>query len=587
MKSLRPLTAAALFLAACGPGVDPAPAPKASLGQRQPRVLATFEGDFDSATGAIRFRGPSGDLDPASVLPTGEGASAVTLATTNLTTVGTACGGTSFEGDVTLTNHGAAAIDNAYVEIQSFSTTGRESCNSTVVPRPGGSSTVSAANGLWAYGSIAGGGGTSMVRWRFPNPSSAHYTFKGRVIGAGALAAHGGGNGWGAAIDDVVVDSDGAALYVSVKFNTPPAADNLYLLVDDTFRTSGMGGADALAYDPTGAWGALSANGTWTLANDVGADFDYFQAGFFSSGGTLTQVFHKTITGAASSVDAAGAALTQDAAAGRYNFRIPYAAIGSGASAGDEVRVYVLYGLGNAHGGDLGIHSAAPKPSQAQVDLMNAAASHGLASLDRGASGHVLAAACDPPLVISAVYGGSTASSATFNQDFVELHNRSSQPFTIPAGWTLQYGSATGVFGGSTGTNFHALPTVTVPAGGYLLIKEATGSGTSSLPAGDASGTLNFSATSGKLMIWNGATAAGTTCPVARGQVIDMVGWGSSDVASCQGVSMSGHGTTTMAVRNGGGCDDTDSSSADFSASAAAAPHNSSSAPSFCPAVCD
>lgn len=583
MRFLSAVCAAAL-LAACGSA--PESKPVASVGNPEVREVGTFEGVFDSTTGAIKFRGEGGDYVPNAVIPQGEGVGKVVLSTSNLNTAGTACSGPSVEADITVTNNTGAALDNVYVEIQSMSLTGREACNSSGIPRPG-STAVGSTNGLWSYGSIAGSGGTASKHWSFAKPASTSYTFKGRVIAAGALSSHGAGSAWGTTINDVIVDSDGAALYVSVKFSTPPNGNNLYVLVDDTNRTSGMSGANALTYDPTGSWGALSTGGN-PLNNSAGADFDYFQAGSFTSDGTLTQSFHKTITGAAASSDAAGVAMTQDIANGRYNFKIPYTAIAAGAVATDAIKVYALFGKSNEF--DLGIHSAAPAPTQAQVDLMNNASGHGLGDLDTAAASHTLASSCSPTLVISTVYGGGggTSTSASYNQDFIELHNRSSQPFAIPAGWSLQYGSSTGAFGSST-SNIHALPQITIAPGGFAWFKEGTvGTGSPNLPsnADGTTGGINLSGSVGKVVLAKTTTGLGA-CPLTDPtQVVDMMGYGgTTNIATCGGTAAAGPTVSQALSRATNGC----STAATFSVATTPVPRGTSSAAVAavsCEAVC-
>ncbi|RZK95797.1 MAG: lamin tail domain-containing protein [Hymenobacter sp.] len=57
-----------------------------------------------------------------------------------------------------------------------------------------------------------------------------------------------------------------------------------------------------------------------------------------------------------------------------------------------------------------------------------------------------LVSAQSPNIVISQVYTAGGNANAAYNQDFVELFNRSTSPVAI-TGWTIQYASATGVFG--------------------------------------------------------------------------------------------------------------------------------------------
>lgn len=434
-------TAFSLLLAACGTGLAPegseeAPAPA----QPGLRVLGSFEGVFDAETGEVAFRAPDGTLSPTALVAVPEGLAGVTLSTSNVSSTASNCGGSSFEGDVRITNHGAA-LNNVYAEILSVSQTGREGCNSDAIPLPG-SNAVSAANGLWAYGNLANGASATR-RWQFSKPTSASYSFQGRVVTSGTLSSHGAGSGWATTIDDLLLDSDGANLYVTVKFSTPPNADNhLYLLVDDARIATGMG----LPIDWSG-WGALSFAPN-TITNTAGVDFDYAQATVFSAGGDGTMTGsgtpHVTILASNGTSAAGNLAFTQDKAAGRYNFAIPYAKIGSGgAFGGDSVRVYALYGKDNQT--HLGIHSMAPAQPQAQIDLMNVAGGHGLNAIVTAAPAYTLAGT--PPTVavtrpaagakacawelLKAYAGNGAVAKVTYSIDGVALATATSSPWTV------------------------------------------------------------------------------------------------------------------------------------------------------------
>ncbi len=100
-------------------------------------------------------------------------------------------------------------------------------------------------------------------------------------------------------------------------------------------------------------------------------------------------------------------------------------------------------------------------------------------------------------LVISQVYGGGGNSGATYTHDFVEIYNRGTTPVSS-AGLSVQYaGHGTGNF--TAGGRADRVPDA-VPAGGYLLVQMAQGSGgTTPLPTPDASGTIAMSGTAGKV----------------------------------------------------------------------------------------
>lgn len=184
-------------------------------------------------------------------------------------------------------------------------------------------------------------------------------------------------------------------------------------------------------------------------------------------------------------------------------------------------------------------------------------------------------------LVISQVYGGGGNTGAPLNADFLELHNVSAVAQST-AGLSVQYASS-----GATGTwtGVFALPTASIPAGGYYLIRMSTiGPNGVALPTPDAAPTagneIAMSATSGRAALVNGVTAL-SACPTTN--VIDLVGFGSSvcfEGAAATGVLSN----TTAAFRNNNGCTDTDNNGADFTVGAPA-PRNSSSAVSICGAA--
>ncbi|HWU89289.1 MAG TPA: lamin tail domain-containing protein [Kofleriaceae bacterium] len=177
-------------------------------------------------------------------------------------------------------------------------------------------------------------------------------------------------------------------------------------------------------------------------------------------------------------------------------------------------------------------------------------------------------------LVISQVYGGGGNSGAPLANDFVELHNPGPTSLSL-AGMSVQYASAAG-----TSWLVTALPSLTVPPGGYVLIQGASGGANGApLPTPDATGTTNMSATAGKVALVNSATALSGACPTAN--VVDFVGYGST--ATCSETAPGPAGSNTAAVRRGqNGCVDSDNNSADFMAGAPT-PRNSAAAAAVCP----
>src|SRR5437870_11183969 len=72
-------------------------------------------------------------------------------------------------------------------------------------------------------------------------------------------------------------------------------------------------------------------------------------------------------------------------------------------------------------------------------------------------------------VVISQVYGGGNNTGATYQNDFVELHNTGRAAADL-TGWSVQYAP-----GGGTTWQVTSLPTVSLPAGAYFLVKESGG----------------------------------------------------------------------------------------------------------------
>ncbi len=178
-------------------------------------------------------------------------------------------------------------------------------------------------------------------------------------------------------------------------------------------------------------------------------------------------------------------------------------------------------------------------------------------------------ASADPSgdaLVINEVYGGGGNAGAPYSNDFVELFNPTGSPVAVD-GWAVQYFSATG---GSGGT----IPlTGSVPAHGHYLVQGGAGtSPASALPAPDATGTINMSATAGRVVLTKtstplGALPAGTITPGATGveNVVDFVGFG-PDAASYEGAAPASAPSNTTSIARNATHVDTNDNGADFTA---------------------
>jgi hypothetical protein len=176
-------------------------------------------------------------------------------------------------------------------------------------------------------------------------------------------------------------------------------------------------------------------------------------------------------------------------------------------------------------------------------------------------------------IVISQVYGGGGNTSADYKNDYVELYNRGTAAVTV-TGWTIQYASASGTVWSSV------VLTGTIGVGHYYLVQEAQGvGGTLSLPAPDAIGVTNLSATDGKVALVSNNVVLSVSCPSGPG-IVDFIGYGS---ANCSETSpASGMSNITASLRGNGGCDESDNNAADF-ATGAPTPRNLATPVHICP----
>jgi hypothetical protein len=184
-------------------------------------------------------------------------------------------------------------------------------------------------------------------------------------------------------------------------------------------------------------------------------------------------------------------------------------------------------------------------------------------------------------VVISQVYtgGGLNTGSPTFNQDYVELFNRSATAQSI-GGFTVQFGSGTG----TTYTVSAVIPAgTTLAAGGYYLIGLATGSAGSVLaPAPNFTSTsISLATASGKVALVTNGTALTGANPATSATVVDFVGYGAANGYEGSGPTGTALTTTTAAFRASGGCVDINQNAFDFGV-AAPAPRNAATTVTSC-----
>lgn len=169
-------------------------------------------------------------------------------------------------------------------------------------------------------------------------------------------------------------------------------------------------------------------------------------------------------------------------------------------------------------------------------------------------------------LVISQIYGGSSNAASTYKNDYVELFNPGTTAVNLST-YSIQYASATGAtYTGKTNL------TGTIQPQHYYLVQEATGSGITSLPTPDATGTIDLSGTAGRVALVSNQTLI--TSKTSAG-VVDFVGYGTTASEYLGSGPAPAPSTTTADLRGNGGSTNTGNNKADFTAGAPN-PRNSS-----------
>ena len=147
------------------------------------------------------------------------------------------------------------------------------------------------------------------------------------------------------------------------------------------------------------------------------------------------------------------------------------------------------------------------------------------------------AQAAGPGLVINEVYGGGGNTIATFENDFVELRNTSTEPISL-TGKSLQYRGPNSIVL-PLAENVLVLPDVVVPAGETFLVKGASASSNPNppgapLPEPDMTTTLNMGGIEGQIYLadttlpTNPNLENGTSGNAFDANVLDFVGYGAA-----------------------------------------------------------
>ena len=174
-------------------------------------------------------------------------------------------------------------------------------------------------------------------------------------------------------------------------------------------------------------------------------------------------------------------------------------------------------------------------------------------------------------LVISQIYGpGGNASGVNYRNDFVELFNPG--PAAISLGtWSVQYASASG-----TSWQVATLNGSILPYHYYLLQLATGGANGAALPTPDATGTINISASGGKIALVSSQTPLNGSDPAGSSGLVDFVGYGTANAYEGSATAPGG-GNTTATLRKNGGFTDTTNNAADFTTLTPPAPRNSAS----------
>jgi lamin tail-like protein len=187
-------------------------------------------------------------------------------------------------------------------------------------------------------------------------------------------------------------------------------------------------------------------------------------------------------------------------------------------------------------------------------------------------------------LVVSQVYGGGGNVGAPYTNDYVELFNRG-QGLVDLTGMSLQYATATGT--GTFGSNPVTALSGFLAPGQYYLVQQASGGVNGvPLPTPQAFGTVDMSATGGKVIIASTPTGldcngGSTPCSGSQlAQIVDLVGYDGANFfeGAAPAPTLS---NTTAGLRADSGCTDTDNNGGDFLAGMPG-PRNIVSPPHFC-----
>jgi Lamin Tail Domain len=170
-------------------------------------------------------------------------------------------------------------------------------------------------------------------------------------------------------------------------------------------------------------------------------------------------------------------------------------------------------------------------------------------------------------VVISQVYGGGSNQgppAGTFNADFVELFNRSTQVVDL-TGWSVQYSSSTSLLGFDN-PNDRVLLSGVIRPGQYLLVRMSDpGTIGSTLPTPDffnTSGDGGMGNTGGRVALVRSSNLLLASC--TSSDIEDFVGYGQASICFEGASATANTANDSAAIRVAAGATDRDQNFADF-----------------------
>jgi len=167
---------------------------------------------------------------------------------------------------------------------------------------------------------------------------------------------------------------------------------------------------------------------------------------------------------------------------------------------------------------------------------------------------------------ISQVYGGGGGSTGVYQRDYAEIYNSSCNPVDI-CNWTLEYGSATGNWGSSSG-NIFTFPAGTIiqPKKYLMILCGAVGTAGSAITTQDfATITTGFSmsGTAGKVALFSTVNSNIACGSEIAGTLVDKISYGTGNCPEGT-VFNTGISTSNIIARKNGGETDTGNNAIDF-----------------------